>query len=860
MKTLKKTLSIILSILTLLQVGLVSASAITIEATEISLVDLSDIPDVISVQEVREKGFVERMRDEETLSSVVYRDADGTRTAYYFSMPIKYVDEAGEIKDKSNRLSTSVSKAGYGSDQYSFANTANNFKTFFPKTLNNSTPVSVEYQGRQLTMSPISARITTGSEISTASTNTFRISAVESSVNKLTDTSAETGMMTDYAVYNGVFGEKTSVRYTPMYNGVKEDIILTENTGVNTFVFELDLGGLIPEVNGAGYALLDPEIGEPVAYINPIVMIDSAGNRSTSENNTMQLTRLLGTSYQLTVTVDDEFLDDSDTVYPVYIDPSITTPSNVISDATIFNSSAAADYSGEAFTLVGNSSLYTTMSSAAGRSLVKFYNMVRDYKYSWEDVTINKIEYFVRDISGGVGDGTTVSVHMLTASTPNTLVGATGLNYWNSYQSTAISTKTIGTHGTGRNGTGTGDWYGFNISNAFLSWTNGNYGGIGYHYGLMLKASNETSTGVVFASAEYGNAAYMPFLRFSFTVSGMETEGIVSGASYRLKNTTSGQSMIFSTLTANAPAKQGTYTSGTNYADMKFVYQGNGEYTIYSADNPSLVLSVGESIGDVYNSHPVGLYPNYNDAKQRWFIVLGDASNETEDTSDTETYYFICKAYPGLVLCNNGSASSGAQLYVSENGNGIYWNIPYDMQLDVESIQQISRSACGAACCLMIYKYFTGDMLNETAFFNAAKARGCTNNGIPLLGSYEAQLEEELGDNSLTHIQAEYECNDKQYLDKICNSLRQGYPVMVLITTEADDPTVDLETAFGYSTDGHYIVVTGISSNNGVITFHYNDPHYSFTSIEGENRTISLSLLRHANNSSNKHGWIIYHP
>lgn len=412
-KTWKKTLGITLSILMLLQFGFVSASAIAIETSEISLVDLTDIPDIISVQEVRAKGFVERMRDEETLNSVVYRDADGTRTAYYFSMPIKYVDEVGEIKDKSNRLSASVSKAGYSSNQYSFTNTANNFKTFFPKTLSNNTPVSMEYQGRQLKMSPLSARIVTGSEISTASTNASRISAVESSVNKLTDTSAETGLTTDYAVYNGVFGEKTSVRYTPMYNGIKEDIVLTENIGVNTFVFELDLEGLTPEVNGAGYALVDPEIGKPVAYINPIVMVDSAGNVSASENNTIHVICLYGTTYQLTVTVDDEFLDDADTVYPVYIDPSITTPSDVISDTTIYNSSSTMDNSTYAFILVGNSSLYTTTSSAAGRSLVKFYNLVRDYKYSWEDVTINKIEYFVRDISGGVGDGTTVSVHML---------------------------------------------------------------------------------------------------------------------------------------------------------------------------------------------------------------------------------------------------------------------------------------------------------------------------------------------------------------------------------------------------------------------------------------------------------------
>lgn len=853
MKKAKKPLCIVISFLMILHVVLLNVTALTLETGQISLVSLSDIPDVISVEEVRSKGYVERMRSEESMNSVVYRDADGTRTAYYFSMPIKYIDENGDIIDKSNRLSPISSKSGYSIDKYSFANTSNNSKIFFPKILKSATPISIEYGGIKLEMSPLSVENTVS--ISSNAGNVSRVCANEAAVTKLTDTSS-TGLTTDYATYHNVFGENTSIRYTPMYNGIKEDIILNQNIGKNSFIFQINLSGLIPQENGLGYSLVDPQIGEPIAYINPIVVNDSAGNISVGKN-IMQLTHIRESLYQLTVTVDQDFLNDENTVYPVYIDPSITTPSNVIRDETIYNSSN--NFSTDPYFVLGNNALFTETSMSTTRGLVKFNGLVSDYKYNWEDVTISKIEYFVRDI-WSVG-GAVVNIHHLTSPTPFNLEGVNGGTFWNAYNTSVIDSKTIGTDGTSRNGTGTGDWYGFDISNAFLNWQSGSYGGLLNHYGLMLKSSNESTSCVVFAASEYGTADYMPFLRMSFSVSGMETEGIISGTTYRFTSATSGLTMVTSTLTDNSPATQGTFTNGTNYADFKIVYRGSGEYSILSADAPTKALSVGNAINDSFGSRLVGLYYDYGAAVQRWYIVLGDVSNETEDGSDIETYYFVNKAYPDLVLCNNGSSSYGAQLYVSQSGNGIYWNLTLSQNfLDIQLHTQELDHTCGAACAKMVIDYFENSNVEEWDVFYYSKKCELSNGVLPTkeslshaatVGQYTKAINHFTTNDHLYTWKHASNYSISQYKDFIIKNLVSGYPIQIVIRVELNQA----ET-FGYNRDvGHYILITGIyDDSNGTTMIQYHDPYNHFASGESGIRCLPLATIYQVNQA---HGYII---
>jgi hypothetical protein len=73
-----------------------------------------------------------------------------------------------------------------------------------------------------------------------------------------------------------VFGADTEIRYTPQFNGFKEDIILNEYTGVNEFTFKIKTNGLsLVKTEDGIYNLIDPLTGEVKAQLGDLVIYDS---------------------------------------------------------------------------------------------------------------------------------------------------------------------------------------------------------------------------------------------------------------------------------------------------------------------------------------------------------------------------------------------------------------------------------------------------------------------------------------------------------------------------------------------------------------------------------------------------------
>lgn len=62
-----------------------------------------NLPDVIDAETAIADGYVARLNSEEqSLSEVVLEKDDGTRALYLFSENVKYIDENGDVADKSN--------------------------------------------------------------------------------------------------------------------------------------------------------------------------------------------------------------------------------------------------------------------------------------------------------------------------------------------------------------------------------------------------------------------------------------------------------------------------------------------------------------------------------------------------------------------------------------------------------------------------------------------------------------------------------------------------------------------------------------------------------------------------------------
>lgn len=245
------------------------------------------LPETITLAEAQEKEHVNRLyAQEQNLSTAVFQNRSGTKTAYVFDKPIKYVTSTGETRDKSTRI-TPTKLSGYA-----YAMTDNSFQAYFGPTT--AKGITVSYGDYSLSMLPEPSAL-----VSTAT-----LSEDERCV-----------------IYNGVFGANTALRYTTQLSGVKEDVVLLSNVGKTTFRFLLTTVGLSPvQLEHRGWALVNTD-GEAVVNLGSILINDSAGNRALG---TMNVTPRAAGGYIITIEAPAEFLQASTTVYPVYIDPTVT--------------------------------------------------------------------------------------------------------------------------------------------------------------------------------------------------------------------------------------------------------------------------------------------------------------------------------------------------------------------------------------------------------------------------------------------------------------------------------------------------------------------------------------------------------
>ena len=147
--------------------------------------------------------------------------------------------------------------------------------------------------------------------------------------------------VTDNSIaYSNFFGRGIHLKYTPMLSGVKEDVIITKYTGVNSFDFMLETGGLYLYNADGKYYLAESEIAEAAFYLGEVLVYDAIGR---PDMGTMAVETVApGQRYKLTISANEAFLNDPETLYPVTIDPTLTVSDNThgagaIEDAPVFS-------------------------------------------------------------------------------------------------------------------------------------------------------------------------------------------------------------------------------------------------------------------------------------------------------------------------------------------------------------------------------------------------------------------------------------------------------------------------------------------------------------------------------------------
>ena len=174
------------------------------------------------VGEILEDTSYTRLYDQDAddLYSLLFGNGDGIKTKYVYSYPVKYIKADGSIADKSLNL--------VNNDDY-FVTESNDIVSSFSKML--SEGIDVSYKNTKIELTPLFMEKDTEGVLS------------------------ESRKTVSYDV-----GNRISVEYSLTYMGVKEDIIVDEYNGVNTYEFILKTNGLTPrEIDGSYFLVNDKD-------------------------------------------------------------------------------------------------------------------------------------------------------------------------------------------------------------------------------------------------------------------------------------------------------------------------------------------------------------------------------------------------------------------------------------------------------------------------------------------------------------------------------------------------------------------------------------------------------------------------
>ena len=154
------------------------------------------------------------------------------------------------------------------------------------------------------------------------------------------------------------------IAYTINSDLLKEEILLKSKPNNNNFVFYINTKNLFVEEKNNSFVFIDDK-GNEVFGFAPMYMEDANGKYSNAVNYTINT---LESGYKITITPDYEFLNASDTIYPVIIDPSIM----VTGESSTFDTCVDQQYPNSNYYLSENLWTGGAYNTNAMRTYIKF--------------------------------------------------------------------------------------------------------------------------------------------------------------------------------------------------------------------------------------------------------------------------------------------------------------------------------------------------------------------------------------------------------------------------------------------------------------------------------------------------------
>lgn len=426
MKRKTKLISLLLIICMCISVmGGVASTAVTpsdaaVQA-ENSSVEEFVVPDIVDEAERIEYGYVGRVKDaEQDLNTFVFRNEDGTNTMRIYSHPVKYVTEDGLVRD--------ISLAVKAKNDGGFVTADHEIMTTFERELSNG--ISLAYHDVAVTLVPDVAG----------------------------EASPVAALSGDGKIVTYGTNDTTSFVYELTYAGFKEDIVVNEYTGQTEYDFTLCTNGLTLSERYGSFYLVDDE-NNVKATIGDIIVFTADERNNTMGRMSFETIRE-NQEYKLTIHLDEDYLADEKTAYPIRIDPSIeinydNNGAGAIEDVTI-NSLQGSDGSSSSL-FVGRRNTY-----GISRVLMRFPNLsLRGIAPA--QITAATVE--IRDVLCQGDEDITVECRIYNTSAPA----------WSESGSTSWSS--VGT-----------SYVGSLLDSHVISYGNGNVGAHRYSFNILAAA------------------------------------------------------------------------------------------------------------------------------------------------------------------------------------------------------------------------------------------------------------------------------------------------------------------------------------------------------------------------------------
>ena len=621
----KKVLSVILSVIMAL------GSSVALVAGTEKIQQFLGINSVLSAYAqsiVDTKGASavnkEAMSEDNTVIDLEKRD--GSDVLYRFSEPISFVDENGVLKTKDINIEKQKDKI-FLKRGYTYSNGPNDYRINFSEKSEQG--VLTCFKSCSYSISPMGG----------------------TSVRGRKGTGEILGEEFEVFEYPEIYGEGTNLRFYPQLNGLKDEIVLNTPNEKNTFDFKLTLKGCMARLNeDSTVSLLSKTSGEeiqtftsPYAFDSEFTEGDYSEHYSKSE---YLLKQLDDDTYILTVKVNKEWLNSSNTVYPVVIDPTTGHIDNT-HDTGIYSKNATTCYGKEQTCCFGLSEY------GYGRTLMYFpmpsaikAGAVISSAYMWERET--------------TGRTTTTTVQ------PYVINNAWSENYttWETrptWDTTiAMNKRTISAHST--DDPNNSNWYKFNITPAVKKWVSG----AKHNYGLIFISSEETNKNQnwrAFTSKQYSTSSMRPYSVITYT---NDTTAPTATVSKTPSDWTNGSVTVQINSAADNSGGAGLHASPYSFSSSSDTYNWGTTASKQYTSNQTVYVSVRDKNNNI-KKYTVNIdkidkiapaVPNVSGAPNEW--TNGDVTlSASSSDSDSGVKEYIYTTSQGEELIS----SSGEQTF-----------------------------------------------------------------------------------------------------------------------------------------------------------------------------------------------------